>query len=339
MRHVRASALSCLLASACASDPGEGTCTTDACGESSESSGATGSTGAGTTSTASTTGAVTSSDAASSGEASDGTGPTSGALGSTDAGTTSEESSVDASEAESSGGTSDDGSSSSRMTAKPIGTTDAVLGYWEYLPPGYGTGEAPPLLVFFHGASWTGDGSAASLDALLEVGPPNLIATDAWPNERPFVVLSPQWQASGCLDPAQADAFLQYAVATYDVDPQRIYLTAQSCGATGSWNYLAEHTDELVAAAVLISGDGRAAFEAAGCELGRVPLWGLHNELDAVDADGTIVPLEGLRACAPPPDVELTIFPGETEHDAWTKTYDLSAGLDIYGWMLERVHP
>jgi predicted peptidase len=230
------------------------------------------------------------------------------------------------------------GPSSSRLTAVPVGTTDAGLGYWEYLPPGYGD-EPMPLLVFTHGASWQGEGTLETLQKLLEVGPPNLISTDAWPNDRPFIVLSPQNPRSGCFDPDDIDQFYHYVVDAYDVDMSRIYHTGQSCGAIGAWNYLAAHLDEYVTAAVLISGDGRDAFAQAGCDLGRVAIWGLHNENDmTVSSAGTIDTINSLLACDPTPDVKMTIYPGETEHDAWTKTYDLSAGNDIYSWLLDHTH-
>ena len=53
-------------------------------------------------------------------------------------------------------------SSSERLTAHPAGSTAAPLGYYEYLPPGYGEGEPSPLLVFLHGFGESGDGSADS---------------------------------------------------------------------------------------------------------------------------------------------------------------------------------
>lgn len=233
----------------------------------------------------------------------------------------------------------DESPASSRLTIKPIGTTEAELGYWEYLPPNYGGGPAP-LLVFTHGAAWQGEGTEQTLQELLEVGPPNLISTDAWPNERPFIVLAPQNPRSGCFEADDIDAFYRYAVETYEVDLSRVYHTGQSCGAIGAWNYLAQHLDEFVTAAVLISGDGGEAFAQAGCDLGRLAIWGFHNELDmAVNSSGTVEPLNALLGCEPTPDVKLTIYPGETAHDAWTKTYDLSAGHDIYSWLLEHVHP
>ena len=43
-----------------------------------------------------------------------------------------------------------------------------------------------------------------------------------------------------------------------------------------------------------------------------------------------------LNACTPAPSVppKLTIYPG-VGHDSWTRTYDGSAGHDIYAWMLQ----
>jgi hypothetical protein len=44
-----------------------------------------------------------------------------------------------------------------------------------------------------------------------------------------------------------------------------------------------------------------------------------------------------LRVCTDPPpkDVRLTIYP-DADHDAWTRTYDGSAGHDIYRWLLDQ---
>ncbi|MCX7554433.1 hypothetical protein OS175_11115 [Marinicella sp. S1101] len=40
--------------------------------------------------------------------------------------------------------------------------------------------------------------------------------------------------------------------------------------------------NEELAAMVSIAGDGRAAFNAAGCALGTVPLWAFHGDADGV---------------------------------------------------------
>jgi predicted peptidase len=218
-----------------------------------------------------------------------------------------------------------------------------ALGYWEYLPPNYG--EAPlPLLVFTHGANWGGDGSLSTLETtLVDKNWPivNLIRDDRWPNERPFIVLAPQNPQSGCFRAEDIDAFYRYATEKYAVDPSRIYHTGQSCGAVGALNYLGEHVDEFVTAAVLIATAGaNDGFSNAGCDLGRVSIWALHNELDATTggAEPSVDLISSLLDCSPTPDAKLTVYPGETAHDAWTKTYDLSAGNDVFAWLLEHTH-
>jgi predicted peptidase len=230
--------------------------------------------------------------------------------------------------------------STGRPALKPAGSVDgAPLGYIEYLPPGYGDGEARPLLLFLHGAGESGDGSEASLDAMFKLGIPKLIETKEWPEERPFVVLMPQYgadAANDCQLADEIDAFLSFAIDTYDVDEERVYLTGISCGAIGAWDYLAVYGGDVVAAAVLIAGHAEDAFAKAGCALGDVPIWVFHGEAD------TIVPVHfvedrvaELQTCDPPPqELQLTVYPG-VDHNSWSRTYNLSAGHDVYAWLLE----
>ena len=183
--------------------------------------------------------------------------------------------------------------SAQRLTPRPAGTTAAPLGYYEYLPPGYGDDEPSPLLVFLHGFGADGDGSAAELENVLLTGIPELIENNGWPSERPFVVLAPQHaypqdftpyapcdgvvhggscsmtlqhefdhpaDGSVCTTPAQVHDFLSYAIANYDIDPERVYLTGLSCGAFGAWEYVAQYGGDQIAAMVPIAGEGRPAW-------------------------------------------------------------------------------
>jgi hypothetical protein len=227
--------------------------------------------------------------------------------------------------------------SSTRQTARMLPYRGSPSGFYEYLPPNYDPMTRVPLLVFWHGIGENGNGTT-ELSRVLANGPPRLINRDQWPATRPFVVLSPQHPGGGCPTAGEIRAFIAWAMMNYAVDPARIYLTGLSCGAIGSWNYLGANTDMQVIAAVLIAGDGRGAWGSQMCNLGRVAIWGFHGDADGVvSPDGTRIPMNNLIACPSPPrrDARLTMYPG-VGHDSWSRTYDGSAGHDIYTWLLSQ---
>ena len=238
--------------------------------------------------------------------------------------------------------------SSDLLSLRFSGTTDAPLGYYEYLPPGYGDGEKRPLLIALHGLGANGDGSERELPKLVtaengdNAGIVALIEDDRWPLDRPFVVLAPQHDSpediniGPCDWEAEVQAFIEYAVANYDVDPERVYLTGLSCGAYGAWMYIAEHGNSQIAAMIPIAGDPYLAWAKAECDLGGVPIWAFHGDADeVVSIFYPRVVMKDLGACPSPPrhEATLTVYPG-VDHNSWTSTYDLTAGHDIYAWML-----
>jgi predicted esterase len=240
-----------------------------------------------------------------------------------------------------------DGPSGARQIQRPAGTTGAALGYYEYLPPGYGDAAARPVLFFFHGVGENGNGST-DLSKVLTHGPPQLISVNQWPASRPFIVLSPQhppvkgapdpiYKGFDCWTPAEIHDFIAFGIANYAVDMHRIYLTALSCGAMGSENYFKQFgTAQNVAASALISGNATIAWQGQGCALvQKMGLWAFHGDADTVVpimGDNTAMP-EFMACPMPRKDVRYTVYPG-VGHDAWTQTYDLGSGNDIYNWLL-----
>ena len=101
---------------------------------------------------------------------------------------------------------------SERVVLRPHGSVDgAPLGYAEYLPPGYREGQPRPLLVIPHGVDENGDGSEAELRKIFKLGIPMLINDGAWPEDRPFIVLMPQYgpdEAEECMHADEIHAFL-----------------------------------------------------------------------------------------------------------------------------------
>jgi predicted peptidase len=213
-----------------------------------------------------------------------------------------------------------------------MGTDGAPNGYWEYLPQGYSDGTKRPLLVFWHGSGENG----TDLALIPNNGPPKLIEAGQWPGSRPFVVLSPQHAGGGCVADTEIHAFIAFAVAKYAVDPGRVYLTGLSCGALGSSQYLKTYGGEQVAAAVLIAGNATPIWDSRGCALlADVGLWAFHGSADGtvpISGDNAVMP-QFLACTMPRKDARYTVYAG-VGHDSWSRTYDLSAGKDIYTWLL-----
>src|SRR5690349_20558458 len=157
--------------------------------------------------------------------------------------------------------------SSKHLIERPLGSTEAKVGFDEYLPPSYSENGTPsPLLLFFHGSGGNGDGTPGAIDRVVEAGIPKYINVDGWPSDRPFVVLAPQhveepgfpWQLCDgvpfggscgmqiqhdngnaqpafCTTPDEVATFIDYALSNYNVDPSHVYITGLSCGAYGIW--------------------------------------------------------------------------------------------------------
>jgi predicted peptidase len=226
------------------------------------------------------------------------------------------------------------------QTEHQLGSTTATFGFYDYLPPGYNDGKSRPLMVFFHGLGENGNGTT-DLVNVLKNGPPKLIDQGKWPADRPFVVISAQWNGNGnCPSAEFIHEVIGWSVASYHIDAKRVYLTGLSCGAIGGWGYLGQYTDTEVAAAVLISGAGKGAFNQQGCALTKTAIWAFHGDKDTTvlpDEDELVMPK--LIACPQPRrDQQFTLYPG-VGHDAWSQTFDLSAGHDVYAWLLANPKP
>jgi predicted peptidase len=227
------------------------------------------------------------------------------------------------------------------LTERQLGSTTAPQGFYEYLPGGYPSAGAQwPLLMVLHGIGENGNGTT-DLSNILSTGIPPLIGDDEWPGDRPFVVLMPQHPGGGCPGASEVQSMIAWAMANYDIAPKWVFLTGLSCGAIGSWGYLAEHLDEQIAAFVPVAGDGKGAFASKGCDLAKVAIWAFHGDDDGtVNVSGTNEPMDGLAACPKPPalDTDKTIYPG-VGHNSWDQTYDLSSNHDIYAWFLAHPKP
>lgn len=197
--------------------------------------------------------------------------------------------------------------------------------FWLYLPKRYETAsreEPLPLIIYLHGSSRRG----RALEKVKANGLPPLLDQK---EDFEFAVASPQalsnhpWQR--CWQPDDLVLLLDHLLATYHLDPNRVYLTGLSMGGYGTWATITKHPDRF-AAAVPICGGGDPTQAA---NIGKLPVWAFHGE------DDRVVPIERSREMVSAiktakGKAKLTAYPG-VGHDSYTRTY---ANPELYAWLL-----
>jgi predicted peptidase len=145
-------------------------------------------------------------------------------------------------------------------------------------------------------------------------------------------------------------AALERAVAEFNGDRSRLYLTGFSAGGNGAW-YLGSRNPEQFAALVVVSGwiserkgttSGAAypslappgtvdQFAGVAARVSTVPIWTFHGDADRV------VPVDESRKMAAAlktlgADVQYTELSG-VDHNAWDPAY---AREDLWLWLLRQ---
>lgn len=199
-----------------------------------------------------------------------------------------------------------------------------TLPYALWLPPGYRADQRWPLVLFLHGSGERGtDGVRMLAQGLPRTLPVN---HDRWP----AVVLIPQLTDQGDVRWPDAfgalDALLDRTLASYSIDPDRVYLTGLSRGGHGTWAYGA-HRPETFAALAPVCGYGEPAQIAP--RLAALPIWAFHGDKDdIIPHDKTVAIVRAIEAAGGQP--RMTIYPG-VNHGSWEPAY---ADPELPRWML-----
>lgn len=234
------------------------------------------------------------------------------------------------------------------LSSRHVGTTASHLGYIEHLPPNYADNPAQtfPLLIFNHGGGANasplaerGDDPNTALGALLtNAGPALLIFDDAWPEPEPMIVLSPQMIDFAFDDPVERfNAFVTFALANYNVDESRVYVSGWSAGASLSLAHAVLHS-ERVAAVIPIAGGipltATEVFPDGYCDIENVPLWSFHGAQDlTINVQASIDNHELIiNNCNSLVTPRLTIYE-EADHFSHHATWNLTAMVGgSIGW-------
>ena len=214
------------------------------------------------------------------------------------------------------------------FSSASLGTT---VGYYAYLPADYdqASGVGFPLLISLHGIGERGNGGS-DLPKVLKWGLPRLVQQG---KDLPLLLISPQLPATEKRWPVMLiDELIAEVTARFRIDASRIYLSGLSTGGEAAWAY-AVARPKVLAAIVPIAAKGSAHDI---CAMRDVAVWAFHGELDKnekLESEQRLV--DALNACRPPPaePASMTVYAG-AGHEVWTRTYDGSAGNDIYPWLL-----
>ena len=236
-----------------------------------------------------------------------------------------------------------------QQTARYISMSEATKAFYEYLPAGYPEpGKKYPLLIFVHGMGECGQGTTASLPLVLRNGIPKLINNGTFPGSFTvngetfkFIIVSPQF--TGFPSVNDINNTINYFIANYAVDINRIYLTGLSMGGGAAWYFPGYNSyfPQRIAATVPICGATEATLNYANnIANANVAVWATHNNGDptvSVNVTNSLVDLINNRPAPPNPKARKTIFTSNS-HDAWTQTYNPAFkedGMNIYEWMLQ----
>lgn len=204
--------------------------------------------------------------------------------------------------------------------------------YQVYVPSGYATQAAWPVILFLHGAGERGT------DGLLQTAVGLAPAIRRNPERYPAIVVFPQVPPDSQWVGTPADvaiAALHQTMNEFAVDSRRVYLTGLSMGGHGTW-YLAYRHPDLFAAVAPICGwipdfpqfrgsmpvvppDSGPPLPAMARQLAETPVWIFHGEMDnVVPVDGSREPAAALEAVSSVSRYTEYLGLG---HNSWDATY------------------
>lgn len=234
--------------------------------------------------------------------------------------------------------------------------TSKTHGYYEYLPEGYDPNNATtyPLILCMTGIGELGNGTS-NLPLVVKWGVPHEINIGTFPKSFTvggevfrFLVIAPQFIKYPTPTVQDMDDVLNYIVAHYKVDLNRIYITGLSYGGGLSFAYAgASATNaQRIAAIVPVAspipdgGDSTIYARSRVIAANNVPVWATHNRYDSDDTVATTISYinDINQSPAPTPAARITIF-SANGHNAWSRTYNPAlkefGGLNVYEWMLQ----
>lgn len=141
--------------------------------------------------------------------------------------------------------------------------------FWLNLPADSILKSKPPILVFLHGRSLSGD----NLEQVKGYG----VITEIVDGRKiPAIVVAPQVPKGEGWDPDKVLEVIEYVQKNYTTDSNRLYVVGMSLGGYGVLHFVGRYWDK-VAGAIALCGGGKLID---ACNLSKVNLWIEHGRLD-----------------------------------------------------------
>ncbi|HEX5026265.1 MAG TPA: dienelactone hydrolase family protein [Agriterribacter sp.] len=229
------------------------------------------------------------------------------------------------------------------QTAITSNITTNCNGYYRALPARYdSTTKKYPLIIFLHGQSALGNGTAVDL-AKISGGPYAQIKNKKFPasftsggKTFSFIVISPQFKTWPSGD--DVNAVINYFTSKLRIDQTRIYVTGLSMGGGGTWDYAGKYASKAAAIVPVCGASTTTETKAKTIANNNLPVWAFHNEGDdKVSVNNTKGYINMINNYNINPKAIMTIFDA-TGHDAWSQAYSVTYkenNMNVYEWMLQ----
>jgi predicted peptidase len=203
-----------------------------------------------------------------------------------------------------------------------------ILPYRLFVPNATARTKPLPLILYLHGGGGAGRDNQKQISGGNTAGTHTWTTTDAQ-RKHPAFVLAPQLADSGHTSGWSdvAETVLQVITAVsrdFAIDADRVYVTGQSLGGYGTWNFITRHPDVFAAAVPLCGGGDPSRVSVARA----LPIWAFHGGRDpVVPVTESREMIAALRRAGS--SVKYTEYE-DVAHNVWTRAY---AEPDLADWL------
>lgn len=208
------------------------------------------------------------------------------------------------------------------------GQLSPIIGKADYpflinLPSDTVLANKPPILVFLHGRSLSGN----NLEIVKRYGVINEILRG---RKIPAIVVAPQVAMGKGWEPDKVLNVIQYIQANYNTDSNRIYVAGMSLGGYGTLHFAGKYAN-IIAGAVALCGGGNTTD---GCNLSEIPLWIQHGKIDrAVPISESEKIVDAIKSCSGGPLLKYTVY-DNYGHGELERVFHSN---EFYDWLFSQV--